>query len=112
MPRESSILERTRRHYRDAAADGFHVMKTSGNGEPDLVGVIDGVAVVVECKQPGKRPEPLQTVRLNQWRSGGAVAIWTDGTAYFETHEDSMTTRLGDFSAYTLSEEVRGRQRR
>jgi Holliday junction resolvase len=64
MPRESAVVARVRRLYAEAAQVGSHVMKTSGDGEPDLVGVIDGVSVVIECKQPGERPRALQYARI------------------------------------------------
>ena len=84
MPRESAILKRTREHLLALASPtgGAHFLKTSGEGEPDLVGCVNGVCVVCETKQPGERPTKLQYARLRQWAQAGAVALWTDGSRW------------------------------
>lgn len=101
MPRENAVVERVRRLYAETAQVGSHVMKTSGEGEPDLVGVIDGRAVVIECKQPGERPRALQYARLRQWSKGGAIALWTNGLRFW------IIDPNGDERALTPTIEVR-----
>lgn len=87
MPRESAIVSRTRELFKKLEPTS-HFMKTSGDGEPDLVGVIRGRSTVCECKQPGEKPEPLQYVRLRQWAFGGAWALWTNGERFYQVFED------------------------
>lgn len=73
-------------------------MKTSGEGEPDLVGCLPfGRAVVIECKQPGEKPAPLQYARLRQWSNAGAHALWTDGLTFWKVLPDGSDVRLCDF---------------
>lgn len=82
-------------------------MKTSGEGEPDLVGVADGVSIVCETKQPGKKPEPLQYVRLKQWAAGGAVALWADGTSYYRVEADGTEREIAGFDGAALAVALR-----
>lgn len=42
-------------------------------GTPDLDICIGGVCVKIEVKQPGEQPEPIQALRLRQWKEAGAV---------------------------------------
>lgn len=102
MPRESSILNRTRSHLLSLAIDGAHFIKTTAGGEPDLVGSIDGRAYVCETKQPGKKPEPLQYVRLKQWAQAGAVALWTDGKSYYRISEHGNEAEIAGFDKTAL----------
>ena len=82
MPRESTILKRARLALIRA---GGKCVKTEGEGEPDLICCVGGRTVVVETKQPGKKPEPLQRQRLREWRSAGALAYWTDDAETFRS---------------------------
>jgi hypothetical protein len=75
MARERSILERVRRMMTVQRAK---CIKTSGEGEPDLVCCLKGRTVVIETKQPGKLPTPLQRRKLWEWHKSGAFAFWTD----------------------------------
>ena len=75
MPMERQIVKRIRELLNVA---GAKIIKTSGEGEPDLVGSYKGYAVAIEVKQPGKHPTNLQMVRLSQWRKAGAIAFYTD----------------------------------
>lgn len=47
-------------------------------GTPDFVGVIRGVAFVLEVKKPGKKPKPNQTYHLRYAAIAGAKAGWCD----------------------------------
>lgn len=73
--REREIVKRTRELLR---AFGAKVIKTSGEGEPDLVGSYMGVGFAIECKQREKTPNALQLRRIKEWERSGAVAFWTD----------------------------------
>ena len=97
MPRESSVVSRTRILYAGLAYDGSHVIKTNGEGEPDLIGVIDGFAVVTECKQPGEKPRPLQMAKLRKWAQGGAFACWTDGEKIVRVNYAGVETDVVEF---------------
>lgn len=45
-------------------------------GEPDLFGSIDGRHFEIEVKQPGRKPEPIQHRRLEEWKETGAITGW------------------------------------
>ena len=74
MPRESAVLARIRRTFEQGRSK---CLKTSGEGEPDLVCCQNGRTVVIEVKQPGKKPTPLQMQRLREWANAGALALWS-----------------------------------
>jgi len=77
MPRESAIVAKVRRSVakHDPRAK---LIKTSGEGEPDLIGSYGGRAVAIEVKQPGKEPTALQRRKLLEWAAAGAMVYWTD----------------------------------
>lgn len=77
-PREREIVARHKTLFRGL---GIKVLKTSGEGEPDLVGSLEGFAFAIECKQSGKKPTPLQEARLTEWRASGAIAFASDNPA-------------------------------
>ena len=80
MPKESAVLARVRRRLIEV---GAKCIKTSGEGEPDLVCSIEGHTVVIETKQSGETPDPLQFQRLREWATAGALALWTDDGRMF-----------------------------
>src|SRR5512146_1743807 len=43
-------------------------------GTPDLLGCSRGRMVALEVKQPGEKPRPIQSHRLDEWRRAGAIA--------------------------------------
>lgn len=54
--------------------DGWFVTKlisTSTPGIPDLMALKNSRAVFIECKQPGKKPAPLQEYRIKQLENQG-----------------------------------------
>lgn len=69
--RTDAIIKRLR-------AAGYWATKTHGNvfsrGLPDIAAVIEGRAVWLEVKVPGKKPTPLQEHVLEQLREAGAIA--------------------------------------
>jgi hypothetical protein len=102
MPREVQILEATRKLYKrlDSLAK---VIKTSGEGEPDLVGSVLGVSLNIECKQPGEKPEPLQIHRLKEWARSGAIAGWTDdGKTFTLIDQDANITEGATFETLVV----------
>lgn len=95
MTRENAILDKAKRMY-EQIDDESYVMKTDGNGEPDLVGCITGRTVVIECKQSGRKPTPLQYAKLKRWAKSGAVALWTNGKVVFAIDVDGTESVLGE----------------
>lgn len=47
-------------------------------GEPDIDCVINGLSVKIEVKSPGNQPTENQLKRINEWKSAGCLAFWTD----------------------------------
>lgn len=84
MPLESSIVARVRNALNAQYGPSAKFMKTSGDGEPDLVGSINGASYVIECKQYGKKPTILQYARLREWARSGAVALWFNGEKCYQ----------------------------
>lgn len=84
MPRESQVLKRTRAKLEALCPGRVKMYKTTGDGEPDLIGSVDGKSVVVETKQPGKKPTPLQMYQLMAWARSGSSAYWTDGEKWIQ----------------------------
>lgn len=77
MPLESTIVERVKKALRSIDTHA-KIVKTNGDGEPDLFASVNGIAVLVECKQPGEKPKPLQRQRIAEWNRSEAFAYWTD----------------------------------
>lgn len=95
-PREREIVTRIRKLLTSA---GAKVIKTSGQGEPDLIGTYQGFAFAIECKQPGKKPTALQVRRLSEWRRAGAIAFATDFPAKaLQIVQVETETRLRDMA--------------
>ena len=42
-------------------------------GTPDIIGCIKGRFFAIELKEPGKKPEPIQKLRLRQWYDADAL---------------------------------------
>lgn len=59
---------------------GYAVKKYAGGyarpGEPDVDGCLEGRALKIEVKVPGRKPTKLQEVTLRKWANAGAVACW------------------------------------
>lgn len=66
------------------ACAGTRWEKTHGSavkrGEPDVKGCAYGITVMIEFKRPGEEPDPLQDLRLNQWRAAGAITAVAYGS--------------------------------
>jgi hypothetical protein len=89
MPLERTITDGI---LRLAKSRGFWCLKVHGgpfqkSGIPDCLFIKDGRAVFIEVKQPGKKPSPLQEVRIDEIRRiGGAVAEWVTSVDEAEKH--------------------------
>ena len=85
MPaRESALVKRVKKYIRD---NGGYVVKTCPPmeaGTPDLLVCWKGIHVGVELKAEGKKPSPLQLLRIKEIREAGGIAFWADD---FETVE-------------------------
>lgn len=84
MPRETSLTNRILTY---AKSEGLYALKLHGglygtSGLPDILVLIPGkphvVPLLIEVKQAGKVPRPLQKKRLRDLERAGAVAIWAD----------------------------------
>lgn len=42
-------------------------------GTPDIIGCIKGRFFAIELKEPGKKPDPIQKLRLRQWLDAWAI---------------------------------------
>lgn len=61
--------------------DGWLVVKiiqTTLNGWPDLQCHKNGQTIFIECKSPGKKPQPLQLYRHQQLRELGFTVLVID----------------------------------
>lgn len=61
--------------------DGWLVVKiiqTTLNGWPDLQCHKNGQTIFIECKAPGKKPQPLQLYRHQQLRELGFTVLVID----------------------------------
>lgn len=54
----------------------FHGNQFTLSGVPDILAIRDGVACWMECKQPGKQPTRIQTLRMRELEAAGCrVAV-------------------------------------
>ena len=76
MPREAAIVDAIRKalQARGAFVDKDHGGPYQRAGLPDLVAILDGRTVWIECKRPGEIPTPLQRLTLEQIRAAGGHA--------------------------------------
>lgn len=49
----------------------IHLLQTNANGIPDTLILRNKQAYFIEFKQPGKRPRPLQSYRIEKLRQQG-----------------------------------------
>ena len=57
---------------------GGKTIKIHGNafqesGTPDVIGILEGKMLAIECKIPGEEPTKIQKYRLTQWAKAGAI---------------------------------------
>lgn len=88
---EEAVVKAVRKEY---VRRGGYCFKEHGSmfsaGQPDLIGVIGGRSVVVECKAPGKlkNATALQMATLSKWRKAGALALVCDNAEWFARQLD------------------------
>lgn len=51
----------------------LHGSAWSTAGDPDIYGCVNGRMFLIEVKQPGREPTPLQQRRLAEWKNAGAL---------------------------------------
>lgn len=61
-------------------------------GMPDRLCLMNGRAVFVEVKQPGKHPRPLQLHRMNQLRHHGFTTLVVDEPVKIKEVLDALQT--------------------
>lgn len=65
-------------------------------GHPDVFACSRGRMVLIEMKQPKKRPEPLQMKRLRDWQEAGALVGWAESVEHAQqimAHRDDLAWR-------------------
>jgi len=76
---ESKLVKAILDHIKSEPAG--HAVKVHGSqftsaGEPDINACIAGRHVVIEVKQPGKKPTPIQFAAMRRWERVGSLAGW------------------------------------
>jgi len=92
MPLEKSIVNNI---IKKANARPFtYARKLHGGmyqaGLPDILICHDGRLLMVEAKQPGKKPTPLQRAELDKWAAVGACTLVAYGWGEVEDALDAM----------------------
>ena len=92
MPLEKTIVNNIIK--KSNSRPSCYARKTHGgaytSGWPDVIVCQDGRLLVVEAKQPGKKPTPLQTAELARWESAGAHTMVAFGWPEVEDALDAM----------------------
>lgn len=76
MTLESSITNGILRYLRTCPrtkAVKRHGSGMGSNGQPDIVGCINGLHFELEVKQVGNKPTKLQEIEMQGWRDAGAL---------------------------------------
>ncbi len=76
---------------------GFKTQERARKGVPDLLYSLVGLHLVIEAKDDGEEPTPLQTVILNEYRAVYGLAIWTtpsDWDLHFKIIKEKHAERL------------------
>jgi|SRR5882762_157596 len=77
-----------------AYARKVHGSQFGNAGEPDVLGVVRGRAVMLECKAPdGGKPTAVQLGALRRWRKAGALTGWFTRVEHIQEildHLDNM----------------------
>ena len=98
---QSRILAELKKRYPYSKFINIHVDEFGNDGEPDIVGCYNGRAVVMEVKQPGEKPDPLQERKLNHWSAAGAlVGVVTsvpEAMGLMQGHGKEWVIRRGDY---------------
>lgn len=79
MPKsESYIQSHVKQQYEKNGWLVVKIIQSTLNGWPDLQCHKDGQTIFIECKAPGKKPEPLQIYRHQQLREQGFTVLVID----------------------------------
>jgi len=90
---ESRIVEQTFNHLMGQYGTRWFGFKVHGDqftvNQPDIVGCLDGHALVIECKQPGEHARKGQLAIQRKWATAKAIVIseatsWTDVVTVLE----------------------------
>lgn len=77
--REREIEEKFRIAVRQAGGKAYKFMSPGNDGVPDRLAVMPGGLVgFVEVKAPGKRPTPLQEMRIRELEGLGCLVLVLD----------------------------------
>jgi len=76
---ETAIIKKIMSGLQQEYGDRWCGYKVHGDrytvNQPDIVGCLDGRALVIEAKQPGEHARPGQLAILRRWRRSGALVV-------------------------------------
>lgn len=84
---------------------GCLTLKTNLHGQPDIFASCpfgdhgEGIAVLIEVKRPGEKPEPIQIATMDRWRKAGAIVFWADraGATVDRIMNELQQRKVGEF---------------
>lgn len=82
MAKEKDLVRKIIKWFK---SEGGKAVKNHGSifseiGNPDIFASHPKIPkpIVIEAKQPGEKPTPIQYQRLSEWKEAGALAFWCD----------------------------------
>jgi Holliday junction resolvase len=87
MPAESRVIEEIKKHVKSLGGKTIKIHQSglSELGTPDLMVMTPKHGMVmVEVKAKGKKPDPIQLVRIDEIKKAGGRAFWCDGLDSFK----------------------------
>lgn len=88
MAAENRLIKQIKKYVNDREGKIIKIHQTacSESGVPDLLIMIPkhGRMYLVETKAPGKKPTPLQAVKIQQINDAGGHAFWIDNIEDFK----------------------------
>jgi Holliday junction resolvase len=79
MPAESRLIDEIKKHVKSLGGKTIKIHQSglSELGIPDLLVITPKHGMVmVEVKAKGKKPEPIQLIRINEIKRAGGRAFW------------------------------------
>ena len=87
MARETALIEKIKKHIRSLGGKTIKIHQSgfSELGIPDLLIMTPKHGMMmVEVKAKGKKPDPIQLVRIDEIKKAGGRAFWCDGLDSFK----------------------------
>jgi len=82
--RQRRIRKRLQEKWPKSRFIKIHGGEYQNEGEPDIIGCVEGLFVALEVKEPDNDPTPLQIAVLKEWAKAGAC------TGVVETPEQTI----------------------